>query len=130
MIVHKFGRKLGWWNWKRKRLVWKFILSTLINWTFPGKNCPPCWGYQFFFKLTLLDFNWFHHDPPGFFRNFSLDNPSIFSVFDIPPEKFHYFYSTPLEISIDILNRGVTDFFLEKPNDINTYSLIPGWGLE
>ena len=45
------------------------------------------------------------------------------SIFGLPPWNAKDFYSTTLEFSIDILNRGVTIFFLEKPN-VNKELLI------
>ena len=58
-----------------------------------------------FLKLTLLEIHVFS------------------SIFGLPPWNAKEFYSTTLEFSIDILNRGVTFFFLEKPN-VNKELLI------
>ena len=45
-----------------------------------------------------------------------LKNSLEFAIFLHTPWNSYYFYSTLFEFSIDILNRWVTDFFLEKLN--------------
>ena len=91
------------------------------KWAFPEKKTvPPCWGYRFFLKLTHLDFQSNLLWPPGIFHFFALTPLEIYvfsSIFSLLTP-FNDFYSTLLELSIHILNRGVTISFLEKPNKL------------
>ena len=79
------------------------------NWLFQKKIVPPCLGYQIFWSWLTLDF-----------QSILPRIPEIFHFSHWTPWKStnsNYFWSNPLEFSIDILNRGGGhNFFQEKPN--------------
>lgn len=86
------------------------------------KIVPPMLRISIFLELTPLDFQsilpWLLWN----FRKFSISLrwPPLKSTFFpqilvYPPWNSNDFYSTPLEFSIDILNRGGYGFFLKKP---------------
>ena len=58
--------------------------------------------------MTPWNFPFFYIDPPG--------NPCLFLNFWCTPWNSNDFCSTPLEFSIDILNRRVTIFFWKSPS--------------
>ena len=84
---------------------------------FQKKYCTPCWRYQFFWS-------W----PPGFPVNFIMTpwTVQLFALTSLEvlvfiqiltfPLKFQLLSLYPLEISIDILNRGY--FFRKSPFDL------------
>ena len=88
---------------------------------FSKKLYPYCsWRHNFSLKLTPWISIQIYHDPPWNFPLFCINlsgNPRFSLKFWHTPLEFQLLslYPPPLEISIDILNRGI-QFFLEKPN--------------
>ena len=83
---------------------------------FPAKNCATpvedidllevdLPGLSIKFTVTPLKFSIFLHRPPA-----PAGNPCFFLNFWFTPLEFQWLLLYPLELSIDILNRGVTFF--------------------
>ena len=85
------------------------------------KLYPPCWGHQFFFQVDPPNFQSTLPGPPGISKKYPLffinppGNPCFSFNFWHTPWISIKFLIYPPGISIDVLNRGVSVFFLKSP---------------
>ena len=105
-------------EWKiKQRKNTRFSKLWIENWLFQKKIVTPLLRISIFWSWTPwissqifrypLEFSNICIDPPG--------NPCFSLNFWCTPWNSNNFYSTSLEFSIDILNRGVTIFFWKNP---------------